>query len=325
MTDSAAPVDGPKHLSLLALLLATLLLFTAFGGASRALRLGLERAVAIGACRSALQLSLLGYLLVPIFRINHPLLVLTYATFMACVAAHEATSRVPHTYPALLSHVTAVVLAVAYFVAFWALFVVLRTGIDAHYAIPIVGMLLGNTSSSIAVTLGAVTGALKDSRDSIEVKLAMGATRWEAMAGTIRSAVVLGTTSIINQMNIMGLVSIPGMMTGQILGGTSPSTAARYQIVILFLLASCSILSTTGVSVLVLLSCSDEKHRLRSERLAKRTSGEGGGYLKGALMAAWARVQRGWAALRSRVRRDSLEDPLLRVNVSLMDSARPMH
>jgi hypothetical protein len=170
----------------------------------------------------------------------------------------------------MTKHCVATVVTAAYVSAFWACFVVLRVGISAKYAIPVMGMILGNTSTAVAVTLTSVTSTLKDQRDMIEVRLAMGASRWEAMSSTIRDAVVLGMTPVLNQMNIMGLVSIPGMMTGQILGGTPPALAARYQLIIMYLLCGAAIFSSTSAGVMVLLSCSDAQHRLHHARLTKR-------------------------------------------------------
>jgi len=260
---------GPKAIALPELAAGGALLLLTFVGASQLLSLGLERAVCVAAVRATLQLSALGYILVPVFRLNNPWIVLLYITFMATVAALEAVGRPPYRYAGMLRHVLLVVTCVAFFVAAFALFVVVRVGLDAHYAIPVVGMLLGNTSSSVAVTLGAITGAIKDSREAIEVRLAMGATRWEALKATVQNALVLGLTPTLNQMRIMGLVSIPGMMTGQILGGTQPATAARYQLVILFMIATSAVMSSTGVAALVLSACTDAEHRLHAQRLVK--------------------------------------------------------
>lgn len=91
-TDSI-PADGPRAVTPTALLLCALLLAFAFGGASRSLGLGLSRTVAIGAVRAVVQLSLLGYILVPVFKLNHPGLTLAYTSAMAAFAAYEATSR----------------------------------------------------------------------------------------------------------------------------------------------------------------------------------------------------------------------------------------
>ena len=251
--------------------LAVVFLGASFVGTGRYLKHNLELQAAVSTVRCTVQLIVLGYGLGPIFSSNNPFVTLLYTTFTAVMAALEASSRPAVAYPGMTKHSIIVILCAAYCAAFWACFIVLRVGIDALYAIPVMGMILGNTSTAVAVTLTSVTNTLKDKRDMIEVRLAMGATRWEAMTSTIKDAVVLGMTPVLNSMNIMGLVSIPGMMTGQILGGTPPALAARYQLIIMFMLAGAAVASSTGVGIMVLLSCSDGAHRLHHARLQKRS------------------------------------------------------
>jgi len=77
-------------------------------------------------------------------------------------------------------------------------------------------------------------------------------------------------TPVLNQMNVVGIVSIPGMMTGQILGGTDPSQAARYQMIMMFLIASSTALATIVVTVLTLNIIVDKEHRIRPDRIDTR-------------------------------------------------------
>ena len=134
-------------------------------------------------------------------------------------------------------------------------------------------MFLGNTSGSVAVALTSVTNALADGAAGVEARLAMGASRWEATRPALRAAVSLGLTSVINQMSVMGLVSIPGMMTGQILGGTAPALAARYQILVMYLIASSAAIAVSVVAVLAVHACTDGEHRLVAGALQRKPSG----------------------------------------------------
>jgi putative ABC transport system permease protein len=193
-----------------ALLAAAALLFLTFLTASQRLGLGLERGVALAAARCAAQLSLLGYVLVPIFRLNEPPLSLAWTLLMAAVAALEAAARPALFYPAMRRHVFGAVLFAAFSALFWGLFAVLRVGLEAQYLIPLMGMLLGNTSSAVAVALGAVTAGLRDGAAAVEARLALGASRWEATHSVLRAAISLGLTPVLNAMSICGLVSIPG-------------------------------------------------------------------------------------------------------------------
>ena len=99
-------------------------------------------------------------------------------------------------------------------------------------------MILGNTLNGISLGLDRLGEQLASKRDQVETLLALGATRWEAARAFIQQAVRTGMIPMINSMMIVGLVSLPGMMTGQLLGGTPPEQAVRYQIVIMFLLAA---------------------------------------------------------------------------------------
>ena len=98
-------------------------------------------------------------------------------------------------------------------------------------------------------------------------------------------------------MNIIGLVSIPGMMTGQILGGTSPEQSARYQIMIVFMIGCSSAVSTTISVVAAVARVCDANHRLRHERLVKRDKSAG----------IVVTVKRWWAAAWGRVKRTAAE------------------
>jgi putative ABC transport system permease protein len=135
-----------------------------------------------------------------------------------------------------------------------ALFIVLHRShvwYDPQYVIPLLGMILGNTLNGDTLGLTGLTDSLALKREQIEALLALGATRWEASRETVRQAVRTGMIPMINSMMVVGLVSLPGMMTGQMLSGVAPLEAVKYQIVIMFLIASATAL---GVFSVVLLS-----------------------------------------------------------------------
>jgi putative ABC transport system permease protein len=129
------------------------------------------------------------------------------------------------------------------------------------------GMILGNTLTGISLGLERFMEGLVTNRNGIETLLALGATRWEATHREVQTAVKTGMIPTINSMMVMGLVSLPGMMTGQILAGASPIDAVRYQIVIVFAIASGSALGTIGVVLLAWLTLLSSNHQLRSDGL----------------------------------------------------------
>lgn len=91
-------------------------------------------------------------------------------------------------------------------------------------------MLLGNATSGVSLGLSNIIDALTTQRAQVETMLALGATRWEATQAHVHRAIITAMTPVLNQMSVVGVVSIPGMMTGQILGGQAPMQAARYQV-----------------------------------------------------------------------------------------------
>ena len=136
-----------------------------------------------------------------------------------------------------------------------------------RYAIPLLGMILGNTMTGIAVGLNTLTSQIKRERPAIETMLALGETRSTAFRPLVRTAVRNGLIPIINSMSAAGVVSLPGMMTGQILSGVDPLEAIKYQILIMFLIAGGTSIGVVTAVHAAALRLSDARHRLRLDRL----------------------------------------------------------
>ena len=108
----------------------------------------------------------------------------------------------------------------------------------------------GSTGTITKSATEAISQELAGKRAQVEALLTLGATRWEAARRPIQQAVRTGMIPIINSMMVVGIVSLPGMMTGQLLAGVDPLQAVKYQIVIMFLIASGTALGTVGVVLL---------------------------------------------------------------------------
>jgi putative ABC transport system permease protein len=137
-----------------------------------------------------------------------------------------------------------------------------------QYLIPLLGMLLGNTMSGIAIALDNLTQNAWQQRGNIEGRLILGHDWNSAINGIRRDALRSGLIPIINAMAAAGIVSLPGMMTGQILAGSPPLEAAKYQIMILLLIAV-----GTGIGAIAAVWIGsrhlfDERQRLRLERIS---------------------------------------------------------
>ncbi|MGB1581832.1 MAG: ABC transporter permease, partial [Nevskiales bacterium] len=136
-----------------------------------------------------------------------------------------------------------------------------------QYAIPLLGMMLGNTMTGIAVGMERLLKTVADDHECIEQRLMLGHTANQALNEPLRDAARAGMIPIINAMAAAGIVSLPGMMTGQILAGAAPMDAVKYQILIMFMVTA-----GTGFGTLLALKLSarrlfDERARLRLDRL----------------------------------------------------------
>ena len=132
-------------------------------------------------------------------------------------------------------------------------------------------MILGNTLNGVSLGLDRLGSEFIANRDRVEALLALGSTRWEAARGTVQQAVRTGLVPTINAMMVVGIVSLPGMMTGQLLAGTSPIEAVKYQIVIMFLIASGTALGTVFVVLLSFRKLFNQDHQFLDTLLEERT------------------------------------------------------
>jgi len=139
---------------------------------------------------------------------------------------------------------------------------------DPQYAVPLLGMLLGNTMSGIALALDRLTTTAWQQRAIIEQRLMLGAARLDAIAEIRREAMRSGMMPIINSMAAAGLVSLPGMMTGQILAGSPPLEAVKYQILIMFLISAGTGFGVTAALWLASKRLFDDRDRLRLDKLS---------------------------------------------------------
>jgi putative ABC transport system permease protein len=241
-------------------------------GVSLALRLGLEKRLAVAAVRTVVQLSLIGYVLQWIFSTQSGGLVLGVSVAMSLVAGFAAVGRAERRYRGIVLDSVLSIWASSWIVTGIALAAIVEPEpwYQPQYAIPLLGMILGNTLNGITLGLDRLGEELDGKRDQVETLLALGATRWEAARGAVQNAVRTGMIPIVNSMMIVGVVSLPGMMTGQILAGQPPLEAVNYQIVIMFLIAAGAALGTVGVVLLGYRRLFNASHQFVHGRIARR-------------------------------------------------------
>ena len=222
------------------------------GAASLYKSLHLEKDLFVGTVRTFAQLFLMGYVLRIIFDINRLVLVLTIFTFMILFAAWTIYGRIREKEISFFLPVFFSMLVSFTFVAYivTAVIVQVKPWWTPQYFIPIGGMVIGNSMNAIAIALERLLGELRSNKKEIEIKLCHGADYKEASDDALRNAMKAGMIPSINSMMAVGIVFIPGMMTGQILAGADPVLAIRYQIVIMIMIVGAT---ATGTLITVLL------------------------------------------------------------------------
>ena len=132
-------------------------------------------------------------------------------------------------------------------------------------------MILGNTWNGISLALERFMESLSLRRKEVEMLLSLGATSWEAAHELVRDALRTSMIPTMNSMIVMGIVSLPGIMTGQILAGVSPGEAVRYQIMMIFVIATAAALGSTLIIILSFKALFNSRHQLLLERLQNVT------------------------------------------------------
>lgn len=211
-------------------------------------KLGLERDIAIGTIRSAVQLLLVGYVLQFVFNTKNVLLIALIVLFMLTIACLNAAKR-----GAGLRGIVWRVAAAIGTTELLMMGLLIGFGIieaTAQYIIPISGMTIGNAMVVAGLFLNQMKQEVEASKGEIEVLLSLGATAKQAMAGVTKRAVKSSMIPTIDGMKTVGLVQLPGMMTGMIIAGANPVDAVRYQILIVFAFASSAAVTSIILSLL---------------------------------------------------------------------------
>lgn len=239
---------------------------------SRRMQLGLEVQLLVAAVRTVIQLMLVGLVLQTLFSNVNLLWISVIAIIMLLAAGREVMARQQRRFSGLwgFGMGTLAMFISSFTVIILALVTIIGTDpwYTPQYAIPLLGMMLGNTMNGIALGLDRLTHTTWQQRAIIEQRLMLGATRIEAIADIRRESMRSGMMPMINAMAAAGLVSLPGMMTGQILAGSPPIEAVKYQILIMFLITAGTGFGVSAALWLASRRLFDERHRLRLDTLS---------------------------------------------------------
>ena len=206
---------------------------------SRLQGIGQEREMLWASVRMIVQLLAVGYVLHLVFAVDHPLPVLLILLVMGAFSVQVMAGRIKDKMPDFYRVVSSSIFAGCGGVTF--LFVLLVVGphpwYDPRYLIPLTGMIIGNSMNGASLAAERLASEMRERREEIEAALCLGAGARMASRDVVRNAFRAALLPTTNTMAAMGLVSLPGMMTGQILSGTSPVIAVKYQIAIMFAIA----------------------------------------------------------------------------------------
>jgi putative ABC transport system permease protein len=214
-------------------------------------RLGLARSFAIGAIRAVLQLVGIGYVLAFLISSRRWYLVLLVLLVMLVAATITATDRQKRGRTGLFVISGTAMLVGAGLTLAYVDAVVLRLTpwYDPQYLIPLFGMIIGNAMNGAALAAERLNSEMEARRGEVEAYLALGASPARASAEAVRRALVAAIMPTVNMLMVVGLVSLPGMMTGQVIAGSSPQTAVRYQIIVVFMLAGAVVMTSVVVAL----------------------------------------------------------------------------
>ena len=243
---------------------------------SMALQLGLGKRIMIAAVRTTVQLMLIGLILKTLFDRAHPAWVLLLAMIMLSVAGYEVMARQKRSFGGWWGYGlgTLSMFVSSFSIALFVLITVINVEpwYTPQYAIPLLGMMLGNTMTGVALSLDRLTSSAYERSGIIEAQLILGYEWRPAISEIVRESVRIGLMPMINAMAAAGIVSLPGMMTGQILGGSPPMEAVKYQILIMFMIAAGTGFASMGAVWLGAKHLFDDRQRLRLDRLKKGRS-----------------------------------------------------
>src|SRR5699024_11021119 len=210
-----------------------------------------EKEILISTIRMTIQLVLTGYILGAIFNSSNPIITLIIIGIMEIFAIHNIFKRTKAELTRELKRIIGFSMLIGTLISlFYFLIVVVRVEpwYDTRYFIPLVGMVVGNSMTGISLGIMNLMEGFNGRKDMVETALMLGATPKMASRDIVNNAFDSAILPTINSMVGMGIIFLPGMMTGQILSGTSPLLAIRYQIAIML-----GIMGSVSLTVILFL------------------------------------------------------------------------
>lgn len=235
-------------MSLFAILLSFAFVILAFF-LSQGFQLGLGRDLIMASIRATIQLFIVGYILKMVFGFGNPVIVMFMLLIMIIVAAKSAAKRgkgLPHVFWKIFLTITFVEIITQGFLL--GLQIVPAT---PPYIISISGMIIGNSMVIANLFLNRLKGELEMRKEEVLLVLSLGGSVKQSIAPILKQSIRSSLIPTIEGQRTIGLVQLPGMMTGQIIAGADPVQAVRFQLLIVFMILSAALLTAIILGVLI--------------------------------------------------------------------------
>ncbi|CAO3681567.1 hypothetical protein CU097_015846 [Rhizopus azygosporus] len=235
----------------------------------------LEFSLILSGIRCVIQLSLMGLILDDVLRTKHMSVIIIMSTVLVLLASYETVfNRTKKSFKRMFPIMFIILLTSNLFITYVGTAVVLQAEPfwDPPTFIPVIGMLLGNSMTSVAMATERCLDDFRIHAPALETRLAYGASRFEASLPLAVEAIRVALIPVITQLSVMGMINIPGMMTGQIMAGAPMMQAVIYQQSIMFMVAASSTLGvimavTACMSILI-----DKDQTMRYDRIYENKS-----------------------------------------------------
>ncbi len=242
-------------------LLAALILVSRWQG------LGIGNKLVVGTIRGTIQILIMALFLVSIFALENLIIIFIVLTFMGVFAAHTVRSNLDHIPGAMSASLPGILIA-----GLSVMFISVLLGIIpviGEYIIPMGGMVIGNSMTMSSLVIDRMWSNAQKQRSLIETALSLGANPTQANELTIREAIRAGLLPNLNRYASLGIVSIPGLMSGMIIGGEHPIVAAFYQVIVFIMIFLAATICGFIISRMFLRKMFNERYQLLVPPLQK--------------------------------------------------------
>lgn len=224
-------------------------------------KVGIEKELAVGTIRSFIQLVAVGYALEFIFDLENIFAISATIMVMIIVGSHTASRRAPHIPRVWLSSFVAIFAG-----SLVTLGLMLAVGIikaKSQYIIPLGGMTVGNSMNTAALVMERLHSEITGNRLAVETSLSLGKTWRQAAANYFSKSVKAGLMSMLNFFKVVGIVQLPGAMTGMILAGASPLKAVLIQVIVGYMITAAATVTGLVAAHLSVRNMFTKDHQLK--------------------------------------------------------------